>query len=321
MKKDIPFVLDADPQYAQSSTMSGMLEGEVVSVRDPHQRGSAKVMIYGLDGDYKELDVKNLDWATPIQTIRGAYAPPQLWDRLRISFEAGDKSKPKILGYTTAAPMGDGKLPFNKRIGSEIRPECWHHHNLYPESIMFGSSGCGSAVWMNDLWLDKQYIASSITIMDTAGKFIRTRSYHLEDDYYCKEEKVPEGKGSLYQGDFEETKPVRSGFEYLDAAEEYISGAVEFGHKNLKHHMIATKTEFTLDHLIQKTEDDGVTHEEQTAGGMLWRKRQGSASMAMMMNANFALAPGGMFVNKLMTAPRRFDDDEEETDNGGGQLA
>jgi len=300
---------ETNPQYMQQDQISGVLRGIVVDVRDPYQMGMAKVAVYSVQGDYPELNIRNMDFATMMQGIRGSFSPPQLNDKVLITYESGDKHSPMILGYWNAVPMGDGKLPGNKRVGSDVRPECWNNHDLYPETIMLGSSGDGNAVWMNDLFLSEKYLASSINLMDTGGKYFKIKSFHQDvEEVWSPVVKFPNEKGSLYNKDYGENKSKRDGTETLEDLEP-TAGGIELGVHRSSRAIYTAKEEFSCDIMEQESTDE-KSREEVSLSGQVYHNRLEGASIDMAGDALFMSALSGVFISQSLMAPRRYDDDE-----------
>lgn len=312
--------LKRSPQFLQQDLQAGSMKGFVVDRRDPHLQGGVRITAYGMDGDYKDEDVYTMKWASPIQAIRGAYAPPDLWDRVMLSFDGGEKDSPLCIGHWNAAPMGEGTLPLSKWKGSFIRPENWLHHDLYPETIMLGCSGPGNAIWYEDIELDKKYLASSINLVDTGGRYLRIKSLHMQFDPYSPVEEVPEGEGALYQADFGELKPTRKGTEFLDGMDSTL-GALELGQRGAKRALLSGEKEFVADTVVLRDQDDKVVFQQEAINGKSWSIRQEMTNLSGFMDTLMLNASGGVMVNKFYCAPRRYDEQAQTSGDGGGQLA
>lgn len=311
-------IASRSPQYRQQDQMPGIVKAQVVDVRDPSMMGRVRALAYGIHGDYQDLDIEAIQWADCAIGGRGAFMPPQLGDRVLLSFDAGDKYAPLVTGYWTATPMGDGKLPWNKWKGSEIRPEVWHHHDLYPEGLMLASSGLGNAIWILDIVMNRSNdereanIASSINIMDTGGKYIRSKSFFMgKPDYSPVEEFIDseqdnQTKGSLYKKDFGEYQRLRTGFEATHEIDP-VPGAIELGHQHLKRDMLSDESTFTLDRLTQKLDETEVSHEVQSIGGTIWNTRVKQAQLSILESTIMLNAPQVVMISDLLTVPRRWD--------------
>ena len=319
--KNIRSLTEQQPQYMQQETAPGVLKGIVVDVRDPWQLGRVRVACYGTNGDYPDLDVSTLLWAEPAHKGRG-FAPLELFDRVMLTFDTGNKYAPMFLGTWRAMPMGDGTLPQNKRIGNENRMECWHHHDLYPETQMPCSSANGNSIWINDIYMDEKNFASSINLQDVSGKFFKIKTFKLDAKVWSPVIRVPKGEGALYKYDPGDNEAMRYGYEHVDQMDSE-AGVIEFGHQRLKQHMFTAKEDFTLDQKTQKAEDDGdVTAEERWQAGKLRMSRVDQASMVTMGGAMMLTAPSFIFLNNFLAPPTRWDDeDEEEQESSGSEQA
>ena len=320
---DIDSKFKKEPQYLQQDIGQGCKKAIIVDVRDPHMNYAARVLIYSEHGDYKNLDIYALDWAEPLGGVTGSFNPPKLGDRVWVTYEEGEKYSLVYFGSWTATPMGDGTLPWNKRKGNEIPIEVRHHRDLYHESSMIKRSGNGNALWMNDLFLDKSHLASSINIMDSAGKYFRVKSFHsdLEQEYTPKDE-FEEGEGQLYKGDIGEFKSVRKGYE-LPSEIDQLPGAIEFGVQRLSKKLVAGKEDFSVDITEQKSDDTKIDFDSIALAAKLCRTRLEAVSSQMMDGMMGLFAPSSVRIPNLLTCPERWDDeDSQQQDNGGdGVLA
>lgn len=218
MPKD-PFVYLYNQQMKQAHQL-GVYKGEVVDVRDPNLSGRVRVHVYGLHGDYPRTDISMLPWIEPIHG--SGFYPLQLGDRIAVTFEAGDKTKPIMLGRMTATPMGRGRLPWNTRIGNELPPQGWWNNDMYPESIVFGRGAHGSCGWLQEIFLSKGdskdpfskgTLSTSVVFEDTGGKAFRTISVHRDVPHWSPVNKFKIGLGGLYKGETLVNRHLRSGFE------------------------------------------------------------------------------------------------------------
>lgn len=286
------------PQNLQQDVLAGIHKGIVVDVRDPTSSGKVRVHLYGLQGDYANLDVYSIPWAEMAKSIRGSFGPPQLWDRVLVSFEVGDSKAPLVVGYWTANPAGKGSLPYSKRVGSEIRPEGWHNRDLYPEAIILGASGLGNAIWMLDKVISGTDVASVIQMEDTGGKEIKIRSYHPGKQPFLTKDQVPEGKGALLGGFGEPGKPLRDGFSTVT---DPVAGSIELNQQNTSRIMQSSTTNFATDIMIQT---GGIS--QISAGGKFHNLQQGLASVTLF-NDSFSLMgkKGAVFTEQVL--PRRWD--------------
>ena len=321
MPDDIDSRIKKSPQFGQTDTGNGSHKAIIVDVRDPHMEANARVLVYAEQGDYRKLDIYALDWASPKQGCVGSYNPPKIGDRVWVDFEAGEKYSMVYYGSWNAAPMGDGTLPWNKSKGSDVPIEVQHSRDLYPEASMLKRSGNGNAIWMKDLFMNGAYLASSINLMDTAGKFIRISSIHpdLEQEYAPKDE-FDEGEGQLHKGDIGEFKPVRKGYEHPNEIDP-VPGSIEIGVHRLNRSMISGKEDFTQDRTVQKLDEETLAFEAISTEGKSFINRLNGISQQFMESSMVLFAPQSVRVPNFLSCPQRWDDEEEESDGGGGVLA
>lgn len=313
---DLDSVFKKQPNYLQQDIGQGALKGIVVDVRDPHMERNARVLVYAEHGDYKNLDIYTIDWAKPLQGAPGTDHPPKIGDRVWVTQEVGEKTSFVYFGSWSATPMGDGTLPWNKRKGNDLPFESRHHRDLYPEASTIKRSGNGNCVWIADLFLNKQYLASSINLMDTGGKYFKIKSFHedLEQEYSPVDE-FDEGKGQLYKGDIGEFKPVREGHEFPQDIDP-TSGSIEFGIQSLSVKLISGKEDYSAAVVEQKQEKTKTTYDSVILTGKLVRQRL-DAVVAGMMDGHMGLfAPDFVRIPKLLTCPKRWDEEQS-----GGTLA
>ncbi len=306
------------PQYAQQDMIPGLFKGVVIDVRDPFQLGRVRVWVYNVHGGFYNLNIDAIPWAEPVMPLRRGFSPPELFDRVWVSFNGGDKFQVVYLGYWYAIPVGTGTLPFDAGIGSEVRPENWHHHDLYPETLMVGCDGEGNALWFEDKLLDQDSLASAINIMDTSGKYIRTRSYHPGITGYAPIQKIEEiengstgGKATLDGKNIPPGEPSRNGAG--GAPPIAAMGSVELGHQNVFRSLLTDDADFSVDMCIQmeaggeESEDKSVGCETQLVGGSIANIRQAASSVSLVDSTLFLMGVNGVFIGDLFTTPRRWD--------------
>lgn len=313
--RDSEDINQLQPQYQQTDTIPGVFKATVVDVRDPMRRGQIKVHAYGLQGDFKDLDIAHLDWIEPMHGLRGSFSPPALGERVLVSADSGDKGQMLYMGTWRAVPVGDGLHPAGKRKGDETRPEGFANHNLVPESLIIASTGEGDTVWMSDLVLNEKHIISSINLMDSGGKYFKIQSVHADvENSYCPVDKFPTGKGSMHKQDFGDYDPKRTGFETPDSLEN-TAGIICFGVMRAKRELLCDKEDFSLDRFTQKIDQDEITRDEVSLAGVLFQTRLAQAKQVMLDNMMSLMAPNGIFINDLLTPPRVWDDSQDSNSN------
>lgn len=285
------------PQYTQPDTMTGAYKGIVVDVCDPFGLGRVRAHVYSLHGDYAGIDVAALPWCEIKHSGRGEFAPPEMFDRVWVTFEAGDKKHPVIDGYWRANPAGRGKLPYSKRVGSEVRPEAWHDHGLYPEARILGCDGPGNALWTEAKFLDDTSLISSVNIMDTGGKQIRVKSIHKQADDYAPIQQVPDAT-SLADMDLDLCKPTRDGL----SSNDNVAGSIELNQTNVSRILQSSDDDFSVDCLVQKGGADSYT-----VDGTMHRTRQGNAALSMFKDCLALNSSSGVFLSNHFATPRRWD--------------
>lgn len=195
---DVETKINRSPQTTQQDIIGGLHKGIVFKVQDPHQLGRAGVHVYGNNADFPDLNIDALEWCDYVQHGRGSFAPPELWDGVWVQFDAEDRESPVIVGYWYRVGTGRGTLPHTRVKGTNIRPENWHHHDLYPETQMLSCSGNGNALWTEDKYVSNNFLSSSINLEDTGGKYLEIKSFHPEVAGYASDSDFPE---NLYQAD------------------------------------------------------------------------------------------------------------------------
>jgi hypothetical protein len=293
--------LARSPQLAQADTSGGSHKGIVVDVRDPFQRGFARVWCYTVHGDLPGLDISAIPWAEFKQPLRGSFSPPELWDRVLIDFEGGNRDSPVITGYWYGIPTGRGNLPMTRTKGSEIRPENWNQHDLYPENLMLACSGEGNAIWFEDKLMGGNYVSSNIQIVDTGAKFFQIRSIHSDVSDFASDSGVPD---QLYGANVPERKALRDG---MTPIVDPVRGSIDFGHQNLSRSLITDENSFTIDQMTQLDDQGNVAIDSVAAGGFASRTRQGQGFIAQASNSIFLNSPVGVFAPNMLSLPRRWD--------------
>jgi hypothetical protein len=221
-----------------------------------------------------------------------------------VSFEAGNRDKPIIKGYWYANPIGSGKLPHSGANGTELRPEYWHSHDLYPESRIISASGAGNVIWTEDKLVGGTNLASVIQIEDTAGKVIKTRSYHLGVSGYATNPNLPEGTGSLLGLTVAPNTPIRDG---LTTVADAVSGSIEMGSQQVYRSMVNDAEKFSMDQLSQAgdTADDSIS--VQSTYGVTHQISQGAASVTLCDNNVSLNCQDSIAVFNQASLPKRWD--------------
>jgi hypothetical protein len=288
------------PQNLQQTITYGVYKGIVVDVRDPAQLGKIRVFIYSLMGDVAGINVDTIPWCE-VANVGRQYGPPEIWDRAIVTFEAGNKKAPLVIGYWRANPAGRGKLPYSSQFGSEIRPEAWHSRGLYPEARIISADGPGNVLWTEAKLLSGKSLASLIQFEDTGGKEIKIRSFHKSATPYVQNDSAPSGVGALLNFT-DKLTPTRDG---LGTVTDPVSGSIEFYQQNVNRVMQSSTTDFTVDQMSQMG-DNGIGVEQSSAGGVMHRTRQGSASLNLF-NNSLALVSATSFLPAIYQTPRRWD--------------
>lgn len=307
MKRNLDQDTKKFPWMIASDDQTGAMKGIVVNVRDAFMSTMCQVWIYGQDGDLQDLDIDALPWAEFSYGGRNNITPPQLFDRVLVTFENGDKYTRKIVGYWYSTPMGHGTMAMDKRIGSELRPEVWPNRDLYPEANLIGASAEGNAIYFHDLFMNREYLASSVNLVDTGGKYFRIKSLLTDKKPYAPVDDLPIGEGSLYNKDFGETNAVRKGFESTEDIDP-SAGSIELGHQRLKRSLVSGSDDFTHDLVAQKVSQEEVGYDSSCTAGTVFSKRLESSNMAMALSAMFLHAPEGVFISSAHMPPKRWDD-------------
>lgn len=164
-------------------TYPAMYKGIVEKVNDPFHHGKVKVRVYAIHGDYKDLHTDDLPWAEPWFPLRGCYAPPELFDRVWVSFEGGNPNRPIWMGYWFATPDGTGKLPFNRKTGLETPRETWFYQSdNHPNVMSLFRTGEGDQLWVEDIPLAGS-LHCKINLQDAGGRFLQLHSVLEGKDY------------------------------------------------------------------------------------------------------------------------------------------
>jgi len=301
-KRDNANFLHKHGQLIQGDTLSGPYKGVVVDNRDPLQLFRARIHIYGLHSDYKDLYMVRIPWAEPMDKVSSA---PSRFAKVWVMFEGGDLETPVYFGRWSSIPAGRGKLPFNKREGSEIPPWARSSNNLVPESTVLGYSEEGSAVWISEKLLgDEKGIASSINLVDTGSKYFRISSLHIDaEPWVPADSRVAEQKKTLEDEEGEPFERIRDGHsEPVDAA-----GSIELGFSNLSQSWCTSKDKQTA-MVFSQTQEEGEGEVEIAAlDAQILALRQQSAQFAMMGDALFLGAPNGILMGDCLQPPTRWD--------------
>jgi hypothetical protein len=277
------------------TSIQGLHRGRVVDVRDPYQRGRARVYCYGFHGDLDGLNIDALPWAEVALPQRGANCPPELDDRVVVGFENADPDHPIILGYWKAIPAGRGKFPSSAATGTEIRPEGWHSRDNYPEGQIVASSGAGNTIWFEDKYVGSTF-ASVMQQENTSGRVFKMRSFHLNAKPYATQDTFPSGTGALLQmSKVGPNTPLRDG---TTPQTDPVSGAVEWGDQSTYHKMMSDAQDFSLD-IMDQGDIDIVSH-----SGNMQRIRQGSDSI--LLNGGVSIT-GPSIALQMTQCPKRWD--------------
>ena len=295
--------LGRSPQSKQTDAINGENKGIVVDVRDPWQLGRVRVWCYGVMGDLAGLNVAALPWAECCPSMRGT-APPEIFDRVIVTFESGDRDHPMIKGYWYGNPPGGGRLPHTGKTGTDIRPEGWHNHSLYPESRVISMSGAGNGIWTEDKLVGGKNLASVVQIEDTAGKVIKTRSFHLGVSGYATQPQLPQGSGALANTTIQPNTPLRDG---LTPVSDAVSGSIEMGSQQVYRSMINDSDKFSIDQLSQAgdTSDDSIS--VQSMYGVTHQISQGGATVTLC-DQNISInAQDNITIFNQANLPKRWD--------------
>lgn len=297
------------PQYVQTSQQPGVMVGHVVSARDPWRKGRAKVQLPGKDGDYPLTDIGALEFIQSMQPGRGAFMPPQLGDRVLVSFQAGEKNSPMIIGHVQETPMGDGKTFWNSRTGSEVHPKGWFNRALYPEALVLAASGLGNVISMRDVVMDAAKsgtgdLASCIEVQDTGGKFFRINSFHEQVKTYVPVDVIPDGKGTLYQQDYGKTEALTKGTETLTDIDQ-VAGSIDLGMHLVQKTAKQAKEEDSLDRTLQLTDKSTVSHSRSAVSGKMYSICQEESAVSLMEKQSF-LAGQFYFSTRPLMPPEKW---------------
>jgi hypothetical protein len=299
-KRDQELLLSKNPGMMQSASMSGIFKGIVVNVKDPGMLGRVQVYCYSLHRDMRTLSIKDLPWAEVIQPLRGAFSPPEINDRVVVSFEAGDKYAPIVLGYWNAIPMGRGTLPYSAKVGTDVRPEAWPNRGGYPEANLICCSGAGNAIWFEDKILDDN-LASVLQLEDTGGKIIRAKSYHIGYSGFASIEEYDGNKGGMLNANADVHEPARDGI----TPAEPVVGSIELRQQNVQRIMHVSDETFSADQLTQYDSREEVGITQQAVSGEIHRTRQGMASVSMVGDA-LSLLGRTVMCGPLLSPPRKW---------------
>jgi hypothetical protein len=210
------------PNLVNADTLPGVYKGVVEDVRDPFGLGRVRVRCYALHGDYKNTPVEHLPWCEPAWGTKGAFAPPELFDRVWIMFEAGNKYNPVWIGYWYSIPAGRGKLPYSKRKGSEIPMPAWGHFNdLYPEMNIIAKTNEGSYLYSLDKIIGSTYHGEFGLRGAGSGSMFFSFYKKGQSDYAPQKEL----QGDLEQQRLQDQKPINE----LPWIQENFSGAMTYG--------------------------------------------------------------------------------------------
>lgn len=304
-RRDINKLASKSPQAVNQDSRAGSYKGIVVDVRDPAQLGRVRVWAYPIHGDLNGLDINTIPWAEPKHGFSGSFDPPEIFDRVWLDFEGGDRYTPTYFGSWYGIPAGRGTLPHDRTVGTEVRPENWNHHDLYPETNMVAMSAEGNGLWLNSLELDGDNLVSSINIMDTGSKTIKTKSIHIGESDFAPVNNIT---GSLYQANIEEGVATRDGFEGTKT--DSVPGAIEITTQNLKVILETSTNTFSVYKQSQIDSSGDIQAETTWVEGSISRMRLGKSSICAADDALFLASPvatAGIFLSSFMAPPKRWD--------------
>lgn len=350
MNDDHLDTLFRSPGLIQGDTRQGIYRGLVVDPMDPELRGRVRVHIYGLHGDYAGVDSSCILWSEPINPFGGSVSPPEFGARVWVAFEAGDLNAPIVLGQWYANGTGRGTLPMDLHFGSEISPDTWSHHDQYPEGLSVFRTGEGSSFFVLNKLINNKSMESVIQIVDTGGKFIRTKSFHLKqkDNTPVLDgdvmDQVPDnldGKtiksGNVARSGFGTECDVSPGsikirIPFMVSGGDTTTAANDQGPDTnegvvaadaLARTLLSGPDNVTCDSMTQLAvqeeaaspgggESVGPAIEEQAVAGMVLSKRINNAVFSGMQN-NWFFNTSGFIINagQSLSAPRRYDVIEE----------
>ncbi len=274
MGKDVYDHILSNPNQLQTSAMSGILKGIVIDVRDPAMTGRVRVYIFANQGHLVNIDAQAVPWCERGHGMRG-FVSSELGDRVLVSFEASDKSAPIVVGNWYACPMGGDKTLWSSKTGSEVPPEAWRYHDLYPEVNVVIMSGAGNGIWTEDKLIG-QNLASVIQLNDTGDKIVKASSFHLGCQGYAPFQKYDGGIGKMLNQSGS-TKRVRDGVTAADK----VAGEIELSHHNITRLMTTDKDTYSLDQMLQNDDQGSPNVCQESMNGQMHRTRQETNSMSM----------------------------------------
>lgn len=228
----------------QSNNLTGMFKGIVESSIDPMGMNRIKVRVYSVHGDYKDSPTDMLPWATAMNPTRGSYNSPEIFDRVWVTFENGDKDFPVWMGFWSATPAGRGKNPHTIDKGLDVPVDNWKYDDdMYPQSMGVARSGEGNAIWFEDTTLGDDY-TGSINIENSGGVYLRLKSSKPGTDYRPKDG-TTEGGGWT-------PKVVHRNGTVVEQSSIEAGGLVGLGNKSFKIHsesrLPLTQPNTTIEH-------------------------------------------------------------------------
>jgi hypothetical protein len=180
----------------KSANLFGFFKGIVEDVCDPLQLGRVKVRVFSVHGYSTNLPTENLPWAEPAYSHKGSFSPPEIFDRVWVTFENGDRYKPIYFGHWNAHNDDVGGDPWEKKIGSTTPPETRYSSPLYPEGLSVARSGEGNQIWFLDHKLDDKDYFGELNIQDSSGRYIK---------FYNRKEGKIDGR---FKGDEDNPDPL-----------------------------------------------------------------------------------------------------------------
>lgn len=167
----------------KKETIIGFYEAIVEENKDPMGQGRVKARVQSIHGN--PMNYPDLPWAKPIFTSTLSFDPPEIYDRVWLTFENGLRDHPLWIGTRYAAPLGkpcqtaDGKSVYTpeKRLGSEVPREGWTSDYSKPQAKVVARSREGNCIWFEDTTNGGNF-TGTVVVEDTGGKYLKLRSFH-----------------------------------------------------------------------------------------------------------------------------------------------
>lgn len=167
----------------QTDNLAGVYKGIVEDCNDPMNTGRVRVRVYSVHGDYRDSPTESIPWSDCIHGTRGSYNSPELFDRVWVSFENGDKNYPVWLGFWYATPAGLGTLPHDQNTGLDIPKDYWMADSeFYPQTQGVARSGEGNGIWFEDSTHQEEY-TGVVNIQNSGGVYLKLRTRQIGVDY------------------------------------------------------------------------------------------------------------------------------------------